>query len=96
MELLVKGLGGTDCIHDWSLSRRPCEQVDVLIFLAGGLKPENVAEVVRLIDPFGLKQGSGVRNNGKLDEDNLKRFFQQLKYGKESSVAKALRIWQNL
>ncbi|MEH1770802.1 phosphoribosylanthranilate isomerase [Nostoc sp.] len=41
--LLIKELGGTGRLHDWNLSAKIREQVNVPIFLAGGLKPENVA-----------------------------------------------------
>ncbi|MBD6618451.1 phosphoribosylanthranilate isomerase [Komarekiella sp. 'clone 1'] len=78
--LLVKELGGTGRLHDWNLSAKIRQQVDVPIFLAGGLKPENVAIAVKQVAPFGLDLCSAVRSNGKLDEYKLKLFFQQLKY----------------
>jgi phosphoribosylanthranilate isomerase len=40
----VKILGGTGRTHDWSLSRRIREAVDVPVFLAGGLRAENVVQ----------------------------------------------------
>ncbi|MEH1831199.1 MAG: phosphoribosylanthranilate isomerase [Nostoc sp.] len=78
--LLIKELGGTGRLHDWNLSAKIREQVNVPIFLAGGLKPENVALAVGQVAPFGLDLCSAVRSNGKLDEKKLKLFFQQLKY----------------
>lgn len=77
--LQVKQLGGTGRIHDWGLSSKIRELVDVPVFLAGGLKPENVAQAVKQVGSFGLDVCSGVRSNGKLDEDKLKRFFEELK-----------------
>jgi phosphoribosylanthranilate isomerase len=41
--LAIKELGGTGRTHDWSLSRKIREAIDVPIFLAGGLNPTNVA-----------------------------------------------------
>ena len=79
--LPVKELGGTGRTHDWSLSRRICAQAGVPVFLAGGLKPENVAEAVRHVRPFGLDLCSGVRTDGRLDADKLTRFFVQLHDG---------------
>ncbi|AUB34514.1 trpF, phosphoribosylanthranilate isomerase [Nostoc flagelliforme CCNUN1] len=76
--LLIKELGGTGRLHDWNLSAQIRKQVNVPIFLAGGLKPENVAIAVEQVAPFGLDLCSAVRNNGKLDENKLKLFFQQL------------------
>lgn len=73
--LAVKELGGTGRRHDWSLSRKIRERITVPIFLAGGLKPENVAEAIREVEPFGLDLCSGVRTEGKLDREKLSRFF---------------------
>lgn len=74
-KLAVKELGGTGKTHDWSLSREIRESVDVPLFLAGGLTPENVAQAIHEVGPFGLDLCSGVRTNGKLDETKLSRFF---------------------
>ena len=73
--LAVKELGGTGRRHDWRISRAIVEAVDVPVFLAGGLNPENVAEAIETVRPFGLDVCSGVRTDGKLDEDKLERFF---------------------
>ncbi len=67
-KLAVKELGGTGRVHDWEISRQIRERSRVPVFLAGGLNPENVAEAVRVVQPFGLDVCSGVRVNGKLDE----------------------------
>jgi phosphoribosylanthranilate isomerase len=73
--LAVKELGGTGRTHDWEVSRRVVEAVRVPVFLAGGLKPENVARAVSTVRPFGLDVCSGVRTDGRLDVEKLKRFF---------------------
>jgi phosphoribosylanthranilate isomerase len=77
--LAVKKLGGTGRRHDWSLSRKIREQVSVPIFLAGGLKAENVGEAIRAVEPFGLDLCSGVRSEGKLDRERLSRFFESVR-----------------
>lgn len=77
-KLAVKELGGTGRTHDWTISRKIREAVDVPIFLAGGLRPDNVAEAMRDVGPFGLDLCSGVRTNGWLDEGKLARFFEAL------------------
>lgn len=77
--LAVKELGGTGRVHDWSISRRIREQVRVPIFLAGGLRPENVGEAIQQVGPFGLDLCSGVRTAGRLDEEKLARFFARLR-----------------
>jgi len=73
--LPVKELGGTGRRHDWNLSRRIRESIDIPIFLAGGLRPDNVAEAIRSVGPFGLDVCSGVRSDGKLDAVKLAAFF---------------------
>jgi phosphoribosylanthranilate isomerase len=73
--LAVKELGGTGRIHDWTLSRAIRERLSVPLFLAGGLTPENVAEAIDAVGPFGIDVCSGVRTNGKLDATKLRRFF---------------------
>lgn len=76
--LMVKELGGTGRIHDWSISRRIRELVDVPIFLAGGLTPDNIADAIKQVEPFGVDICGGVRTDGKLDEVKLSRFFQEI------------------
>ena len=76
--LAVKELGGTGRTHDWALSRRIRESVSVPVFLAGGLKPVNVAEAIRQVEPFGVDVCSGVRTNGKLDQAKLAEFFRNI------------------
>lgn len=71
----VKELGGTGRRHDWSLSRRIRERVNVPLFLAGGLNPENVTEAIHQVAPFGLDICSGVRTDGKLDKKKLADLF---------------------
>lgn len=70
----VKELGGTGRVHDWSVSAAIRDAVDVPVFLAGGLRPENVAEAVARVRPFGLDVCSGVRTEGRLDAAKLAAF----------------------
>jgi phosphoribosylanthranilate isomerase len=74
-KLAIKELGGTGRTHDWTLSRAICERIGVPLFLAGGLTPENVAQAIDEVGPFGLDVCSGVRTDRKLDALKLKRFF---------------------
>lgn len=77
-KLEIKELGGTGRTHDWQISRRIVAAVKKPVFLAGGLKPENVAEAVAKVQPFGLDLCSSVRTNGNLDEEKLQRFFAEI------------------
>jgi phosphoribosylanthranilate isomerase len=71
----IKELGGTGRTHDWQLSRAICESVNVPVFLAGGLRPENVAEAIERVRPFGIDVCSGLRTNGALDEAKVRAFM---------------------
>jgi len=73
--LAIKELGGTGRTHDWTLSRRIREAIDVPLFLAGGLTPANVAAAIREVQPFGVDVCSGLRTNGALDRQKLEAFF---------------------
>jgi phosphoribosylanthranilate isomerase len=74
----VKELGGTGRVHDWSLSRRIATEVACPVYLAGGLKPENVAEAYRQVRPFGIDLCTGVRREGNLDPERLAGLFAAL------------------
>ena len=76
--LVRKELGGTGRTHDWEISRRIRELVDVPVFLAGGLTPENVTDAIQLVGSFGVDVCSGVRTNGRLDEKKLTEFFNKI------------------
>jgi len=72
--LRVKELGGTGRRHDWQISRRIVEAVVVPVFLAGGLRPDNVAEAISTVWPYAVDVCSGVRSDGHLDEAKLAAF----------------------
>jgi phosphoribosylanthranilate isomerase len=72
--LAVKELGGTGRTHDWKISARIREAIGVPLFLAGGLNASNVAEAIRIVQPFGLDLCSSVRTNGALDDAKLRAF----------------------
>ncbi len=76
--LATKELGGTGRRHDWELSRRIRERINVPVFLAGGLKPENVRQAIEEVGPFGLDVCTGVRTNGSLDKAKLRALFAAL------------------
>lgn len=72
--LAVKELGGTGRTHDWDLSRAIVESVGVPVFLAGGLRRENVATAIRHVRPFGIDLCSSLRTGGALDEAKVAEF----------------------
>jgi len=71
----VKELGGTGRTHDWAISARIREAIaPTPLYLAGGLRPENVREAITAVCPFGIDVCSGVRTNDHLDQGALAGF----------------------
>jgi phosphoribosylanthranilate isomerase len=73
--LAVRELGGTGRTHDWRLSRQIREAVDIPVFLAGGLRVDNVRDAIAEVEPFGLDLCTGVRTDGRLDRAKLAPFM---------------------
>jgi phosphoribosylanthranilate isomerase len=76
--LKIKELGGTGRVHNWELSRKIVASISKPVFLAGGLKPENIREAIETVKPYGVDLCSGVRTDGKLDLEKLGRFFVEI------------------
>jgi phosphoribosylanthranilate isomerase len=76
--LAVKELGGTGRVHNWAISRKIVEQSKVPVFLAGGLKTENIRAAIDAVQPYGLDLCNGVRTDGKLDPYKLEAFFNEV------------------
>ena len=73
--LAVKELGGTGHTHNWAHSRRIVETCGRPVFLAGGLRPDNLAAAHAQVRPHGFDLCSSVRTNDILDETKLAAFF---------------------
>jgi phosphoribosylanthranilate isomerase len=72
----VKELGGTGRTHDWTQSRRIRDAVAPLpLWLAGGLRADNVASAIAAVRPQGLDLCTGVRTAGRLDAGKLDAFM---------------------
>ncbi len=77
-DLKTKALGGTGRVHNWDFSKKIRELVDIPVFLAGGLTPENIRAAIEKVGPFGVDVCSGVRTAGKLDALKLTKFFSEI------------------
>ena len=78
-KLLIKELGGTGRVHDWSISSEIVMKTNKPVFLAGGLNPKNVGAAITAVQPFGVDVCSGLRVDGKLNEDLLIQFVDAVK-----------------
>ena len=84
--LAVKELGGTGRTHNWELSRQIVTSVDRPVFLAGGLRAENVAAAIRAVQPFGIDVCSGVRTDGALDPTRLAAFMTAVHHATNAGI----------
>jgi phosphoribosylanthranilate isomerase len=77
--------GGSSRTFDWSLAVKAKEH-GVPIILSGGLNPDNVAEAVQTVSPWGVDASSGVEiSPGKKDHDKVRLF-----------VVNAIRAFSNV
>lgn len=86
----VKGAyGGTGITADWKSAAELAKQIPLL--LAGGLTPENVAEAVRQVRPWGVDVASGVESApGVKDVAKMKAFVRAVR-GVQSRSEASLR-----
>lgn len=71
--------GGTGEQFDWAFAGGANVMLPYL-YLAGGLKAENVAEAIRIVRPYAVDVASGVESSpGKKDSDKMKRFIEAVR-----------------
>ena len=74
--------GGTGERFDWEGARIGiCElEKEVPVVVAGGLSPENVAEAIKILRPWGVDVASGVEARpGKKDPEKVRAFVQAVR-----------------
>jgi phosphoribosylanthranilate isomerase len=70
--------GGTGHTTDWELARQATAAHRII--LAGGLKVENVAQAIKIVQPYGVDVASGVeRKPGRKDHGKLREFIQEVR-----------------
>ncbi len=70
-------VGGTGLLNDWDLAARFVQESPVPVMLAGGLSPENVADAIRKVRPYGVDVNSGLRaldDRTKIDPARCRAF----------------------
>ena len=69
--------GGTGVTHDWSLAHSVATEIPIM--LAGGLTPENVAEAISQVHPWGIDVSSGVETNKHKDVTKIRTFIENVR-----------------
>ena len=71
--------GGTGTVGDWDMARAAVA-LERPIILAGGLTPENVAEAVKYVRPYGVDTAGGVESApGIKDHERARDFIRNAK-----------------
>jgi phosphoribosylanthranilate isomerase len=73
--------GGTGMIHDWKASGRICRDMQPRrLILAGGLRPSNVQEAIRVVRPYAVDVSTGVESSpGVKSAEKMRNFIERVR-----------------
>jgi phosphoribosylanthranilate isomerase len=80
-------IGGTGVTFDWEASREVLAEagMGLKVIVAGGLRPENVGEAIRRLEPWGVDVASGVElKPGSKDPDKVADFIRKARAAAET------------
>ena len=72
-------VGGTGITFDWKKSKNIIKKLNKPVFIAGGLTPENVKDVIKILNPYGVDVNSGCKLNGMKNRDKVIEFVKNAK-----------------
>jgi len=67
--------GGTGRTFDWALAEHLADRYCVI--LSGGLTPDNVAEAIVRVHPYGVDVSTGVETDGRKDPKKIREFVKR-------------------
>jgi|AutmiccommuBRH23_1029490.scaffolds.fasta_scaffold00009_155 phosphoribosylanthranilate isomerase len=81
----IGGIGAAGFTHDWSISREIVQQSRIPVILAGGLSPENVANAIQRVRPWGVD--SLTRTNEPLGGGKFRKDLERVRLFVEEAKA---------
>jgi phosphoribosylanthranilate isomerase len=80
--------GGTGTAFDWKSAAQPVKAMsrNIPVVIAGGLTPQNVAQAIVILEPWGVDVASGVEARpGKKDPEKVRAFVKAVRAAERSS-----------
>ncbi|MCY4403626.1 MAG: phosphoribosylanthranilate isomerase [Candidatus Poribacteria bacterium] len=72
--------GGTGKRYDWQTAAQLISDSPLPVYLAGGIRPENVKSAIEMIHPYGIDLCSGVEaSKGVKDKEKLERLMEEVR-----------------
>ena len=81
--------GGTGRKFDWEIAGQLAEAFDIQ--LAGGLNPDNIAEAIKTVKPWGIDTSSGIETDGEKDVKKVIAFIKNAQEADEAAKVKGFR-----
>ncbi len=74
-----RGRGGTGETADWNAAAEFVDRSSRPVVLAGGLTPDNVAEAIEEVEPYGVDVSSGVERGNRKDRELMEEFVTEVR-----------------